>query len=409
MAFSHTVGGTTFTEASFEGNAYADESTGFPKAMEKMVEHVANAYRGTSTTSNAVGTGSKTWTVTNSNSQIPAFAVGMPVRVARTSAPTTTYMQGEVTAFTAATGSTTVNVSSSLGSGTHTDWTITIGGHQTTASASPLGIADGGTGAATAAAARTALDTLEDVFTTRGDLLRAGASGAEERVALGAAGTVVRSDGTDAVWGSSGLASVQVFTSNGTWTKPTDVTNVLVTLVGGGGGGGGVSAEASDRAAGGGGAGGAALEFIDVTGTASETATVGAAGAAGAIAGNGGTGGTTSLGSLCSATGGAGGTAAGSGITGGGAGGAGSGGDANLVGAAGSPGTISLATTNCAGGGGGSSYLGGGGSGAIHNANGNAGNNYGGGGQGAGGLSGDATGRTGGAGAPGLIIVWEYK
>jgi len=149
MAFSHTMGGTTFTQANFEGNAYSDESTGFPKAMEKMVEHVANAYRGTSTTSNAVGAGSKTWTVTNANSQIPAFAVGMPVRVARTAAPTTTYMQGEVTAFTASTGSTTVNVSSSLGSGTHTDWTITVGGHQTTASASPLGVADGGTGAGT--------------------------------------------------------------------------------------------------------------------------------------------------------------------------------------------------------------------------------------------------------------------
>ena len=162
MAFSHTVGGTTFTEANFEGNAYSNESTGFPKALEKMVEHVANAYRGTSTTSNAVGSGSKTWTVTNSNSQIPAFAVGMPVRVARTSAPTTTFMQGEVTAFTASTGSTTVNVSSSLGSGTHTDWTITIGGHQTTAAASPLAIADGGTGAGTAGAALTALGGATD-------------------------------------------------------------------------------------------------------------------------------------------------------------------------------------------------------------------------------------------------------
>ena len=157
MAFSHTMGGTTFTQANFEGNAYSDESTGFPKAMEKMVEHVANAYRGISTTSNAVGTGSKTWTVTNSNSQIPAFAVGMPVRVARTSAPSTTFMQGEITAFNASTGSTTVNVSSVKGSGTHTDWTIVVGGHQTTASASPLAISDGGTGAATAGAALTAL------------------------------------------------------------------------------------------------------------------------------------------------------------------------------------------------------------------------------------------------------------
>ncbi|MFP6695762.1 MAG: hypothetical protein VCF08_02430 [Alphaproteobacteria bacterium] len=92
----------------------------------------------------------ETWSVTNANSQIPAFAVGMPVRVARTAAPTKTYMQGEITAFTASTGSTTVNVSSSLGSGTHSDWTIVIGGHQTTASASPLAISDGGTGAATA-------------------------------------------------------------------------------------------------------------------------------------------------------------------------------------------------------------------------------------------------------------------
>jgi hypothetical protein len=33
MAFSHTVGGTTFTQANFEGNAYSDESTGFPRAL----------------------------------------------------------------------------------------------------------------------------------------------------------------------------------------------------------------------------------------------------------------------------------------------------------------------------------------------------------------------------------------
>ncbi len=157
MAFSHTLGGTTFTEANFEGNAYSDEAAGFPKALEKIVEHVANAYRGTSTASITVGTGAKTLTVTNSNSQIPAFAVGMPVRVARTSDPSGTFMQGEITAWTASTGAATINVSSSKGSGTHTDWTITVGGHQTTASASPLAIADGGTGSTTAAAAATAL------------------------------------------------------------------------------------------------------------------------------------------------------------------------------------------------------------------------------------------------------------
>lgn len=53
-----------------------------------------------------------------------------------------------------------------------------------------------------AATARATLDAQQDVFTTRGDLVRAGASGVAERVALGAAGTVLTSDGTDAVWGA---------------------------------------------------------------------------------------------------------------------------------------------------------------------------------------------------------------
>ena len=38
---------------------------------------------------------------------------------------------------------------------------------------------------------------------------------------------------------SSGFASMQVFTSSGTWTKPTGITLVKVTVVGAGGGGGG--------------------------------------------------------------------------------------------------------------------------------------------------------------------------
>lgn len=57
---------------------------------------------------------------------------------------------------------------------------------------------------ASAAALRTAIDTFEDVFTTRGDMLRAGVGGAEERVALGAAGYVWASDGTDPGWSATG-------------------------------------------------------------------------------------------------------------------------------------------------------------------------------------------------------------
>jgi len=64
----------------------------------------------------------------------------------------------------------------------------------------PVPVAQGGTNATDAATARTNLDTFEDVFTTRGDMLRAGVAGAEERVALGASGRKMSSNGTDAVW-----------------------------------------------------------------------------------------------------------------------------------------------------------------------------------------------------------------
>jgi hypothetical protein len=148
MAFSHTVGGTTFTEASFQGNAYADEQIGFPKALEKMVEHVANAYHGASTDPLTVGAGARVLTVANDSGQIPAFAVGMPVRIARTSDPAGVWMQGEITTWDGVTGIATINVDATKGSGSYSDWSIVIGGHLTTASGTPpLAVSQGGTGA----------------------------------------------------------------------------------------------------------------------------------------------------------------------------------------------------------------------------------------------------------------------
>jgi hypothetical protein len=154
MAFSHTIGGTTFTDASFQGNAYADEAAGFPKALEKMVEHVANAYHGASTDPHTVGTGAKALTIANGNGQIPAFALGMPVRIARTSDPAGVWMQGEITDWDGATGIATINVDATKGSGSFSDWSIVIGGHLTVASgAPPLAVSQGGTGASSGKAA----------------------------------------------------------------------------------------------------------------------------------------------------------------------------------------------------------------------------------------------------------------
>lgn len=197
---------------------------------------------------------------------------------------------------------------------------------------------------------------------------------------------------------TSGVESVQVFTSTGagTWTKPAGITHVRVEVIGGGGGGG--DPTANSDGGGGGGAGGYASELIDVTALSSEDVTVGAGGTAG-TGGTGGTGGTSDFGTatLVQATGGAGGTSNNSG----GAGGVGTLGDINLTGATGGYG----AATDDIGGDGGETKFGGGGKGCNQIGSGGAGvaNTGGGGG---GGCDNNSTGGTGGSG---IVIVWEYS
>lgn len=131
----------------------------------------------------------------------------------------------------------------------------------------------------------------------------------------------------------------QVFTANGTFTIPTGVTAVKVTVVGGGGGGSRTFSGGSQRANGGGG-GGAAIKFLTgLTPGNTLTVTRGAGGAGGTnLTDNGSAGGTSSVASgtqsisTISATGGAAGVMN---ATSGGAGGTGSGGDLNFVGGSG--------------------------------------------------------------------------
>ena len=101
--------------------------------------------------------------------------------------------------------------------------------------------------------------------------------------------TKVTGDMTSGIADESGLTSVQVFISSGTWTKPSGVTKVIVEVQGGG---------SSGRADGNyfrGAGGGYSKKFIDVSSISSATITVGSGGAAQSANGGAGNAGGSSI------------------------------------------------------------------------------------------------------------------
>jgi hypothetical protein len=217
--------------------------------------------------------------------------------------------------------------------------------------ASGLGVAQGGTGATTL---------------TANNVIPGNGTSAVQFVAAGTTGNVLTSNGT--TWTSSAPAAgyvgpgAQTFTGNGTFTIPSGITKLKVTVVGGGGGGAGANV--------GGGAGTSQV----ASGTQSITT----------VSATGGGGGSGSVG---------------------GSGGIGSSGDLNIGGDGGN--TSSYYVNGCTftilgSGKGGSSILGGGGA-SVNNSTGNAGRAYGGGG--AGGAAGSSNAYAGGGGG-GAAIKW---
>lgn len=117
MAFSVTFADATFTEANFAGNAYADESTGLPGALGKMVLHVGAAFRSPVVATLAVGTGSKSGTTYRN---LPIY-LGQPGRLV-SRANGANFMRGSVTTYQPSNGVLTVTVTSTGGSGTLSDF-----------------------------------------------------------------------------------------------------------------------------------------------------------------------------------------------------------------------------------------------------------------------------------------------
>ena len=107
---------------------------------------------------------------------------------------------------------------------------------------------------------------------------------------------IVRSDGGSLSNDRHGIASIQVWTGNGTWSRPSGVRYIKVQAQGGGGGGSGHGE--------GGAAGGYTERFLDVTGISSVGINIGGGGGGTYYNGRSGNGGTTSFGPYCSAQGG---------------------------------------------------------------------------------------------------------
>lgn len=186
----------------------------------------------------------------------------------------------------------------------------------------------------------------------------------------------------------------QVFNSSGTFTVPTGITSVKVTVIGGGGGGGSarIPTCGPDSTGGSGGGAGASIKYVTgLTPGGTVSVTVGSGGTGGVPNGAGGTGGTSSFGAYCSATGGGGGAHASAGTGAAGSNGAGSSGDINLSGFGAPFGTVGF-----------SPIYGGVVGGAAGNTNGNAGLNLGSGGTGG---NAQTVAKSGGAGSAGIVIV----
>jgi hypothetical protein len=282
--------------------------------------------------------------------------------------------------------------------------TPSTGAFTTLTASTAIGVASGGTGRATL--------TAHSVLVGEG-------TAAIAQIVPSTAGQALISAGAaaDPVFGftTGALLNIQYLTAtSGTYAATAGTNSIVLIMVAPGGGGGGTPATgAGQSSAGGGGASGGWIQKRQTTGFNGATYAIPAGGAGGVAPANGTAGGNTtwSNGSLTVAGGGGGvsGVAQTLGIIAYGSPGAlSASGDLNIPGVPGELGFVLNGAGVVAAGNGASGTWGKGGLGGVGGtATGGAGTGYGAGGSGASAGASTAA-QTGGAGAPGIIIVYEY-
>jgi hypothetical protein len=360
---------------------------------------------GHSTTSLAVGSGDKTFTMEADL----AFGVGQFVNIADDAAPATNQMRGRITAYNRTTGVTTVRVTETDGSGTIAAWTIT------------LGTPTLGRGDYISRATNTSIDdsnygdyiqiTGAGNFTQTVGALTAGTWFDFENAAADAI-TWAASDGVSNWkqypgevrrfrYDGASLQSVVLkafaiaFTASGTFTKPPRY-NYFSGMGWGDGGGGGKTTSGAVRCGGGGGGPGVPFEIDSSIFGASETITIGTGGLGATTSTVGANGSGCSIGSILTFPGGGGGGGGGSDAAGGGGGGAISSG--NTAGGSGNPRALTSAAGTASSG---ESF--GGAFGAASSGGSGANGYYGGGGGGSGNAGAGGASQFGGGGGGGVI------
>lgn len=121
-----TLNGVTYQNTDFTGLNYANifPLPFFTNALAEIDTRAAAAFNTTSTSSIAVGTGSKAFVVADDSN----YPVGAYYLIADDAAPSTNYMIGQVTSYVSGTSTLTISVSLSVGSGTKTAWTLSYTG-----------------------------------------------------------------------------------------------------------------------------------------------------------------------------------------------------------------------------------------------------------------------------------------